>query len=328
MFRRPSLGLAEITWRWSVGFAIALLLTASLLAYLNSLPITLEDMLLFRSRQPFLISLAFQHIVSGSAPRLVEAAIFLGLAMTVAWIATGAMGRAVTVGAVLEDLREASASQSVAGHRPLRSLAGLNFLRVAAVLAALAGALGVWFLASLAGGDDKSSAGIAALIFLAAAPLVWLAWAMMNWLLSFASVYVVVRDKDAFGSIASAVQMPRASAGRVLVASTWFGLAHATAFVIATAMAGVVVALAGWLPPVVVFGGILLVTLFYFAVADFLYVGRLAAYVAIVEGPEKPPAEVKPVSAFSPPAGTTPPPESRVDPDELILSDVSLTGLS
>ena len=36
---------------------------------------------------------------------------------------------------------------------------------------------------------------------------------------------------------------------------------------------------AGVLPAGVVLGGVLLVTLLYFAVVDFLYVGRLAAYV-------------------------------------------------
>jgi hypothetical protein len=35
-----------------------------------------------------------------------------------------------------------------------------------------------------------------------------------------------------------------------------------------------------------VFGGVLLVTLLYFAVVDFLYVGRLATYVFLLEEPE------------------------------------------
>jgi hypothetical protein len=35
-----------------------------------------------------------------------------------------------------------------------------------------------------------------------------------------------------------------------------------------------------------VFGGMLLVTLLYFAVVDFLYVGRLASYVFLLEEPE------------------------------------------
>jgi hypothetical protein len=74
-----------------------------------------------------------------------------------------------------------------------------------------------------------------------------------------------------------------------------------------------------------VLGGVLLVTLLYFAITDFLYMGRLAAYVAMVEMPDAP------VSAET----TQPPlPEDgtyldsdthsspAVDATELILSDV------
>jgi hypothetical protein len=64
-----------------------------------------------------------------------------------------------------------------------------------------------------------------------------------------------------------------------------------------------------------VLGGVLLVSALYFAVADFLYVGRLAAYVAILELPYEP----RPVR-FTPPGL----PSSGVDRDELILSDVPL----
>jgi hypothetical protein len=62
----------------------------------------------------------------------------------------------------------------------------------------------------------------------------------------------------------------------------------------------------------VVLGGVLLVTLLYFAVTDFLYVGRLAAYVAIVELPV--PVE-PPVTPVASPLATS------IDKDELILCD-------
>jgi hypothetical protein len=68
-----------------------------------------------------------------------------------------------------------------------------------------------------------------------------------------------------------------------------------------------------------VLGGVLFVTLLYFAVVDYLYIGRLAAYVAILELPEA--ATVLGNDAASPmftPSG----PSNRIDPDELILSDV------
>ena len=50
MLRRPSLGLAEIAWRWSLSFAAVLLLFFSFVEYLDTLPVTEADLLLLRSR--------------------------------------------------------------------------------------------------------------------------------------------------------------------------------------------------------------------------------------------------------------------------------------
>ncbi|HMJ21007.1 MAG TPA: hypothetical protein VK513_03835, partial [Terriglobales bacterium] len=64
------------------------------------------------------------------------------------------------------------------------------------------------------------------------------------------------------------------------------------------------------LPAGVVLGGVILVALIYFASADFLYVGRLAAYVFLIEGPE--PESIQ--------AHSMPPAFSPLDDD--ILSDI------
>src|SRR5207302_10754305 len=63
-----------------------------------------------------------------------------------------------------------------------------------------------------------------------------------------------------------------------LFRSFWFSLAHILAFIAATTVVAFPMAFAGILPIGVVLGGVLLVALLYFAVADFLYLGRLAGY--------------------------------------------------
>jgi hypothetical protein len=61
----------------------------------------------------------------------------------------------------------------------------------------------------------------------------------------------------------------------------------------------------------------ILVALLYFAVADWLYVVRLAGYICIAEMPEQ-------VLATSPlpPSGNLPAVETAIDRDEAILSDL------
>jgi hypothetical protein len=320
MFRRPSLGLAEVAWRWSFGFAAALLLTLSFLEYLHTLPVSSGDLLFLRTNQPALISKAILHILRGSAPRAVDALLVLGVAMAGAWIAIAALGRAVTLRAVASYLRE----DIDFGDRSWRtgSLAGLNFLRMAASLAAGLGGVAALLIASAVSPDGGSSPGVAVLIFLVVMLLVWLAWSVMNWLLSFAAIFVVARRQDTFGAIAAAIRLPWARVGPVLAVSTWFGLAHGAAFVVASSAVAFPLALAGLLPPGLVLFGVLLVTLLYFAAADFLYVGRLAAYVAIIDAPDALPVlEIAAPVIDNPRSAPPTQPDGQVDTDELILSD-------
>jgi hypothetical protein len=99
--------------------------------------------------------------------------------------------------------------------------------------------------------------------------------------------------------------------------------------VAASILAAFPLGLASILPAGVVLGGVLLVTLLYFAVADFLYIGRLAAYVAIVELPDAPVrAQTAPPLLPDRRDYQNPTPQSSpaVDASELILSDVPASG--
>ncbi len=60
-------------------------------------------------------------------------------------------------------------------------------------------------------------------------------------------------------------------------------------------------------------------TLLYFAVADWLYIGRLVGYVAILEMPAEETGLLQGIPS-APLVSSMP--SGRIDPDELILSDV------
>jgi hypothetical protein len=180
-------------------------------------------------------------------------------------------------------------------------------------------------LGAAAAPPTNPSPGVAALIFLTVTMLVWLAWSTLNWFLSLAQLFVVADGKDTFGAIAAAIDLCRSRSRSIFATGTWFGLAHLTSFVLASSIVGFPLAFAPYLPPGVVLGGLLLVTLLYFAVADFLYAGRLAAYAAMVEMPESqvsaetaPPELPLAGTRFDPNLQSSP----AVDASELILSDV------
>ncbi len=83
IFRLPSLGLAEIAWRWSFGLAATAVARLRIREYLSTLPVTAGEMLLLRTRQPVLMLQALSRIFQGSAPRAVVAFIVLALALAV-----------------------------------------------------------------------------------------------------------------------------------------------------------------------------------------------------------------------------------------------------
>lgn len=323
ILRRPSFGFAEISWRWSFGSAAALLFAFSSLEYLKTLPVSSMDVLLLKTRQPALVGQAMAHIFRGSGVRLVHTIIILALGLALIWIATAALARVATVKA-LSGYFHAERGSSQSNTWRLRPLLGLNFFRVAATLAATVGCLAALFVGSAASPSGNPAPGAAFLVVLAVLLLVWLAWSVVNWFLSLASVFAVVAARDTFGAIAAAVNLCRDRAGSVFAAGTWFGLAHLVTFFIATSAAAFPLAFAGVLPPAVVLGGVLLITLLYFAVADFLYMGRLAAYVAIIEFPPtlaKP--EIQMAAANQGPA-IAPDVRSAIDQEETILSDIPL----
>lgn len=351
-FRRPSLTLAEIAWRWTVGAAATALVAFSLFEYLDTLPVTGGDILLLRTRQPILIGQALGHIFRGSAPRIVMAELLAAVALTCLWIVAAAMGRATTVRGLIDYFSERRKS-TMGGEElvpvadlaapspkgsPLGLLLQLNFLRAALALAALLGLVGTLILVHvLSAGLSNSAgsagltsvnsaqsvdpvAGVAFLLFFPLAGLIFLAWSTLNWVLSLAGVFAVLDGdirKDALGALSAAVSFCRERSGAVFAVSTWTGLAHLTLFVVATTVVSVPLTLARIVPPRAVVAAVILGTVAYFAVADWLYMARLAGYVCIAEMPQELLAPIAPAPLPAPPA-----PHTTVDRDEPILSDV------
>jgi hypothetical protein len=84
-------------------------------------------------------------------------------------------------------------------------------------------------------------------------------------------------------------------------------------FSVGTTVASLPLAFVQVAPGRLIIAAVILVTLAYFAVVDWLYIARLAGYVCIAEMPEAL-AERSPLPA--------PPPQTSVDRDEPILSDL------
>jgi hypothetical protein len=335
-FRRPSLTLAEIAWRWTVGAVGWALILFWLIEFLDTLPVSKGDAALLSTRHPLLVGRAIGHILSGSLNRAVLAALFAVTALALLWIITASFGRAATVRALLDYFRRDIASNSSAERhdgiepRPLRSLIGLNFLRAAVALAAMLAFVGASILAGFVSPDANPQPGLAFILFLPLAGLICIAWPTLNWWLSLASVFAVRDGEDALGALSASVAFFRDRSGPVFAVSIWTGLAHLVALSVATTAVSLPLAFIQIAPWRLVITGVILVALAYFAVVDWLYMARLAGYLCIVELPEaltsQAPLPTPPSTGqrFAPNA----PAQTTIDRDEPILSDVSSGSLS
>jgi hypothetical protein len=285
MFRRPSLTLAEIAWRLSFWAAGIFLLGALIVEYLDTLPVHGRDLLFLDSGQPVLVAKAIDHIFRGTSLRLILGAIVVVSALGFAWTLIAAVGRSATLRAIQEyfsDRSEVDADIHAQRRSPISPLAGLNLLRLAAVFAATIAAIGAILLPAriLASRDGKPI--LAFVITLALLSLVGVLWTLMNWELSLSAIFAV----------AAASRFSRDRAAGFWAINFWFTLTHAALFFVGTTAASMVLGMAGIVPAALVLAGVLIVTLLYFIAADWIHVGRMAAWFYLV---------VTPVVALSPP---------------------------
>jgi hypothetical protein len=313
--RRPVLALAEIAWRWSFAAAAWVLGAMFLFEYLDSLRVTRLDRLLLASNQPVFISRALHRIFEGSGLRMTEAGIVLFVGLALAWIAAASLGRVAILDSLVEEFPIAPARPGRAAWASVGALNALRFVLTLAALVAGAGsallASSVWASTNLRSADSTRLFGL--LVFAVA-----VSWMALNWLLSVAAIFPVENESPAFSGITSVLRLFERRTGPVVVIGFVFGALHLALFLAATAI-GISILVAARLlgAGVAIFLGLVLLAA-YSAVADFLYVSRLAAYVWLLRQEDIATAEESPTDRSGPPT------RSRIDPDELILSDLPL----
>jgi hypothetical protein len=261
------------------------------LQYLHSLTVTDSDKALLDSGIPAFMAQAVANILQGSGERLVYIILIVALAMAASWVVLAAIGRAATLRALL--------SQSTS---KVRSLIGLSFLRAAL---ALATALAVFAAAIIAGliaaRGTEARPEVFMTIFLLLALVIVVAYSVLNWYLSLAPVFAVRDGRDGLGAVAAAFAAVRRHSGEFAKVGLAFGgvrLVVIGAFTVFSLIPlAMITQASGWL----VMTAFALLALAYFAISDFLYMARLAAYVEILR-PEPEPAVEAPRPAEEPAA--------------------------
>jgi hypothetical protein len=316
VLHRPSLVLAEIAWRWTFGIAVVVLLMFSTVEFLDTLPVGRGESLLLRSGRPLLTFRALQHILGGSLPRVAALTFLLAVMLSLAWIVLASVGRAAILNALLQYFRRCGVLNlpSLSPVPALRSLVGLNLLRIAMTAAAALAFLGTFIIASRV--DSPARATVLLWILLM---LVALTWSRLNWWLSTAPIFVAARTNDALKSLAAVIDLYAQRRWSFFAIAAWFKIGHVLAFALASSIATLALVVAYRFPGLALTGA-LIVLFIYLAAVDFLHVARLAAYMSLLTVAPATPAS--PIQS-SPQLG---PGSDSVDPDELILSDLPVSA--
>jgi hypothetical protein len=306
VFRQPALILAEIAWRWSFGAAAWVLVVLTARAVLAGIDISEAEYLLARHSDLFLIADACARILSQALPAFARAAAIIVPALALIWIFAVTLGRAATLkalfsvplefvgpgalaGAAPEPFKSSTAAGAHArGKMRFSSLLFLYLLRALFTLATLLAFIGTMILAAITFPAQGADPSTAALIWVILAALAAVFWTVINWFLALAPIWIVRDGRDPFRAIADSLALFRRDSGAYVSAAWWFGvirgLALLTAFIAALVAASVLETSRA------VAAASLLIALLYFAVADFLYVARIAAFVALADESSQPSA--------------------------------------
>lgn len=271
--RQPAVFFVELAWRWSFGLAALAILAYGASRYLGTLALTEADIAALNSGNPELAAQVVARIVQSSGAVLARIAIMVAVAMAAVWVLLAAVGRAAT----LRRLLGKSTLDS-------RSLFGLSLLRATLALASgLAVVLSAVVAGIVAGGGTEPSPAVFLLVFLTLLTATALTFSVGNWYLSLAPVLAVREGRGTLRAVRDTLTSVRRHRPAFTGTSMAFASVRLVVVAVFTVISLLPLALLGSAPSWLVATLLVLLAFAYFAVSDFLYVARLAAYIGILQ---------------------------------------------
>ena len=266
--RAPGAVLAEIIWRWTFGATALVLIFLSFHQYFSSIQITAAEYRLLKSLQPFTwmeittrIMVALTGGVRALAPILVPA-------LSVLWLALATIGRAISIRVLTKE----------DGRTNWLALFALNFCRLAIGFIAFLAYFGVGIIVSNVL-DPAESLGlnvlIMCLVLLSLATFV----SVVNWYLSTAAIFAAHEKANIRDSLRKTAALKGTGTVNVLFMIMRLVLVGVVTYV-SLMMLGSLSQPAHRVIPLTI---IIFMTLLYYAVSDWLYMWRLAAYISLTE---------------------------------------------
>jgi hypothetical protein len=266
--RAPAVAVIEIAWRWTFGLIATVLLLFGVRAFLAGLNVSPADEQAIGGTDPAMAAAALAHLFQqqGVLQRFFDIAGAVVIPTVLVWIAAATLGRIAV-------LKRLLGSPNVA-------VAPVFYLTVARA-ALLFACIVLWYLwmvicAFIAMTGEAPNYPLYLLLSFVALPVIAIGWGILNWILSFAPLFVARDAVAAMESYHRALQLAREERAGFVSVTSWLGFPRFMAMVVVLFLAAI--ALFVIQSALVATVALTVVTLVYCAFADYLYVVRLAAY--------------------------------------------------
>jgi hypothetical protein len=289
VMRDPAIFLVEILWRWSFAILACLLVVGVGLMLLGPLHIGHQWDTAVRSRDPQrMAQLVVTVLLILGIKVILIATLGVPLAIALIWCILSALGRFVTV----KRLRAGLTSISFGSIFALQLLRGcVGWFSFVLLLAATVGEM------LIATHGPQPDLLLYYLMMLPSVILITAFWLTVNWYLSLAANFG--REGQSFrGALREARQTVSQQRSDFAGTGFVFLLFRTVILLIVVAICGLASGMEGTAPQSY-FVLLMVVSLAYFAIADFLYMARMAAYLALAAAYVDPAAGPKPVATSS-----------------------------
>jgi len=278
--KNPALFFMELLWRWSFGLG---LLALTFLAYSHlrqAILLTDADEQALSAQDPIALATAAANLITPVLPLLVRVCTQVFSIAAVLWVAAATLGRGLITRIIVGQFATGYGVPIAADAPRWVSFALLNFARVMMLSILVIGYLGGTFVAGLVGGW-ASSLLLPATIQFCSLAISFVLWSYVNWVLSLAPIFVARDALAPLDATVEAIAFIRRHRSRLSAIAVWNSTLRGAAATVIS-LAGIFTAAASSSLPASAVSVLLVIeTLAYFLISDFLLLARLGDYASV-----------------------------------------------
>ena len=272
-WRRPSLLLLELRWRWGFGIPALLLLLYQGQRIYNSVSFAQTGIDQFSLQDPLVAAQILSSVQDVLLPPVRAVAVWLLPLFAITWAIASGFGRMAVLRRYDATLRRAP-----------WMMVGIQLLRILT----LGGSFAAWFLClhwvartSLEGADPNMVGYFAQAIVLSLG--LFTLWAVFSWIFSAAPLIALLEKKNMLASLGTAAWLgPRALGplrGKLIEINFVLGIIKLCLIVLAMVFSATLLPFQSELSPSIFYTWWIFISILYLVASDFFQVTRLVAFI-------------------------------------------------